>query len=410
MRREGVHGIVYVHNACNPRLGKSTQAAVTAMLATLTTPEKREELSRRLVVVLTQCTDSLTKTKFITQMPPKLCDMFQLCNVPLIWCDDVSPNKSLLQKLGSMMNVWSISWKSKFADWIYNLPLEIIFVPSETEREGLKKEHRMGNGKEGEEIRTLEVEIDRMKEDLRRNHEISASFQVDVEHAFVPEKEEFKLSKLLKEAESLTANIEQMEKRLEKLKNLKEGCFSASSLVTVRNMGLVEMKDIHVGDIVATKTGWSIVSTFLHWHDSHTVDAIRLEHEDGALTLSPNHLVSVTDERGRNKGYISAQNVGPDMFLESADGKASQVLSTEYVRMDGYYAPLTEDGTIIVDGVVASCYMQDAISPMSHWILHASTKAYSFLYRGKFEDVPSEGTYHSMIADGHGALLAIIND
>ena len=89
------------------------------------------------------------------------------------------------------------------------------------------------------------------------------------------------------------------------------------------------------------------------------------------------------------------------MFLVAADADGmptlSQVLSSTMVTMNGFYAPLTHDGTIIVDGVVASCYMRDEKFPFYHWVMHAFVQAAFLFVPGKMETIPEEGELHAVL-------------
>ena len=40
------------------------------------------------------------------------------------------------------------------------------------------------------------------------------------------------------------------------------------------------------------------------------------------------------------------------------------------LTIQGYYAPVTMSGTIIVDGIVASCYTRYKDLQLPHWLLH----------------------------------------
>ena len=224
------------------------------------------------------------------------------------------------------------------ARWVQNLPLESLPIPSETERESLKKDH---------------------KEDQRQN--------------------------------------------------VRQGCFHPASLVEVKDLGLVLMRDLRPGQRVLTKKGWSKVITFLHWHRSESVGAILIDHERGSLTLTPNHLVLTCDENGRDGGYKAAGSIYPGMFLLAADRKPAPVLSTSQTSMSGYYSPLTENGSIIVDGVVASCYMQDEKFRMPHWAMHALTKTAYFIDPDEMEEVPGEGRLHTILGGESRVDVYIIN-
>ena len=92
------------------------------------------------------------------------------------------------------------------------------------------------------------------------------------------------------------------------------------------------------------------------------------------LSLTSSHLLP-TDEQG----YVMAKNLQPGMHIYVVGDKG--VLVTEKVSnvtdvvKQGYVAPLTSEGTVLVNGVGASCYAtisshrvaHAALSPMRWW-------------------------------------------
>ncbi|KAL3932566.1 MAG: hypothetical protein SGARI_003930, partial [Bacillariaceae sp.] len=160
--------------------------------------------------------------------------MFELCDVPIIWYDDFARK----------LPMWSTSWKTRLGDWVKELPTNVMPIPSETEREELKKAHEKAKENEADEIEMLELEIKRMKHEQQQKLEEHSALRIDLDHGVVSARNEFKLSKLLKEIESLATNIDQMDSRLAKLKNVSKGCFSPSSMVQVKEGGFVRMKNL----------------------------------------------------------------------------------------------------------------------------------------------------------------------
>lgn len=188
------------------------------------------------------------------------------------------------------------------------------------------------------------------------------------------------------------------------------GCFSGSSYLTATNGRQIPISQVKPGDDILT-TDWSgrVVSdkilTFLHWTPptDQTVQRAftQLTMEDGnSITLTRNHLIKViTASTENNHGhhgdmtsfmaatfkYAKSVSKG-DFLLGFSNQRASHIGNTTLHRVDsvkeislqtGVYAPLTKSGTVIVNGVLASCYAvvenhdhaHIALSPMRFYYL-----------------------------------------
>lgn len=80
------------------------------------------------------------------------------------------------------------------------------------------------------------------------------------------------------------------------------------------------------------------------------------------LAISNNHLLSV-----RNGGLLPARNISIGDMLYGVDGKDRMVTSIRQEIRIGVFAPTTIDGTLVVNGIVVSCYTD--IVPV--WVAHA---------------------------------------
>ena len=83
-------------------------------------------------------------------------------------------------------------------------------------------------------------------------------------------------------------------------------------------------------------------------------------------------MVFIVGEDGKEHAIV-AKEVKQHAILLTVDGERRStgiVHSVEQATLQGYYAPLTTTGTIVVDNVVASCYAQDDKYGASHWVIH----------------------------------------
>lgn len=114
------------------------------------------------------------------------------------------------------------------------------------------------------------------------------------------------------------------------------------------------------GDVV-----YSDVIAFLDRSPSERRQFIRLTTESGrVLTLTPAHLVPV---EGRSSVFAASVQPGDRILVSDVDAASAanevdsrlrwdSVVEAKLVLEEGVYAPLTMEGTLLVDDVVASCY------------------------------------------------------
>lgn len=163
------------------------------------------------------------------------------------------------------------------------------------------------------------------------------------------------------------------------------GCFPGDSLVHVPGNGTARMDELVPGDQVysVNSRGEVVPDTIITFMDINRDKVlgetaarffVSIETESGhSLRLTRNHLVHVLKSETETLGAFSTGEViaifagnvreGDLIFVNNAT-----LLSTSIVRptkvininhvtsANGAYAPLTTQGTILVDGVLASCY------------------------------------------------------
>jgi hypothetical protein len=111
--------------------------------------------------------------------------------------------------------------------------------------------------------------------------------------------------------------------------------------------------------------------------------------------------------KGGKVDFIKAQEVevgSPILECDvSSSGTASipvwgnVVQKVEKLRAEGIYAPLTMAGTIVVDGVAASCYA----STRSHTAAHAAMKPMRTMWRHNPEKMQKQPHVGKHIAGAH---------
>ena len=137
-----------------------------------------------------------------------------------------------------------------------------------------------------------------------------------------------------------------------------------SLCVLSKNSGdiCIQMKDLNIGDRVMTLEGGKVVYqkviTFLHRDLDVEAEFVKITFDNGSeLTVTGNHLLLT---RRENCDVITSKpacdvEVG-DVDVMSGEGERVRVVRVESERHKGIFCPLTESGTIVVDGILCSCY------------------------------------------------------
>ncbi|KAM0727281.1 Sonic hedgehog protein [Formica fusca] len=155
------------------------------------------------------------------------------------------------------------------------------------------------------------------------------------------------------------------------------GCFPAKSLIRTE-YGTKTLDQVRLGERVAALDSrgnivYSEVIAFLDRAPSEMRQFVRLTTESRrVLTLTPAHLVPV-----EGSSSIFAARVQPgDRILVSDVATRNdtsgylrwdKVVETKLVLEKGVFAPLTTEGTVVVDDVVASCYAVIDSQTVAHY-------------------------------------------
>jgi ABC-type phosphate transport system substrate-binding protein len=129
-------------------------------------------------------------------------------------------------------------------------------------------------------------------------------------------------------------------------------CFDGESTVEEMNKGSIAMKDLAIGDMVKVAGGkFSEVYSFGHYEQGVETTYLSIDAGlDKPLLITPDHMVFV----GGKATPASTVSVGDELTL--VDG-AAIVKKIETVAGKGAFAPFTKEGSLVVNGVVASSYV-----------------------------------------------------
>lgn len=241
-------------------------------------------------------------------------------------------------------------------------------------------------------------EIKTMSEKLRNKLSVQAKEYFSTETI---EKEiEYKVQKkknLLTKVEKTTES---------KLKSSGEGggavCFPADGMIFT-SRGSIYMSDIKIGDQVLTydlntkQPKYEDVILLSHAEHDPVTEMIRiLTSASLTITLSPGHLVHLNFYGNLVPARLVTKGDNLCLYINNSF-VWSQVTSVFTVKKKGLYCPHTTGGSIIVNGVLASCGTEHVsksvtnaslyLIKMLYWYLPSA--AYEFLYgRNRKQDVP----------------------
>jgi len=181
-------------------------------------------------------------------------------------------------------------------------------------------------------------------------------------------------------------------------------CFPGAALVQERRRGIIQMRNVEIGDeLVAAAGATSRVVALLHSKAGSTEVYLKIHYRcvdgsTGCLTVSPAHLVRVRKGSEDNAEYgkdgaervcqgfarsqwdwIAAQNVRPGNELEDDKGEPATVQAVSRACCVGAFAPLTISGQLVVDGVTCSCYAPPVAWEVPHTACHAAMLPLRFL-------------------------------
>ncbi|XP_024878336.1 sonic hedgehog protein A isoform X2 [Temnothorax curvispinosus] len=159
------------------------------------------------------------------------------------------------------------------------------------------------------------------------------------------------------------------------------GCFPGRSLVRTEDGSTKRLDEVHLGERIAALDSrgdvvYSEVIAFLDRSPSERRQFIRLTTKSGrVLTLTPAHLVPV---EGRSSVFAFSVQPGDRILVSDTDATSAanevdsrlrwdSVVETKLVLEEGVYAPLTMEGTLLVDDVVASCYAVVNSQSVAHY-------------------------------------------
>lgn len=147
-------------------------------------------------------------------------------------------------------------------------------------------------------------------------------------------------------------------------------CFPQDAQVETNKNQKQTMATIQIGDRIKTLDHlgnpiYSEVIAFLHRQQKTTAEYLSISTSNGrTLRVSSKHLVFRIDNISRKTEAVFASEltVGDLVQTSGTSSESTRVVEITMATHVGVYAPLTRHGTMLVDGVLVSCY--------AHWDSH----------------------------------------
>uniref|UniRef100_A0AC34FM20 Hint domain-containing protein n=1 Tax=Panagrolaimus sp. ES5 TaxID=591445 RepID=A0AC34FM20_9BILA len=158
-------------------------------------------------------------------------------------------------------------------------------------------------------------------------------------------------------------------------------CFSGDTLVTTFENTKKRMDEIKVGEWIKSgdstngETGYSKVNSWIHRKPDFDAEFLKFSLENGQeLKISKKHFIykgdckTVNTSNVNNYQMVYAENVTIHDCLFTINEKdefiETRISKIEIIQEKGIYAPLTENGNLIVNDIFASCYSNSKAKPI----------------------------------------------
>jgi len=159
-------------------------------------------------------------------------------------------------------------------------------------------------------------------------------------------------------------------------------CFASNSEVQLHTGSIKRMSELKLGDQVASGEGrFSPIIAFLHRDLDTQAEYVALTYVVGeqqqTIELTADHRIFVWSNSVRKDVAASDVRVSSVLVVQ---GQKDQLLSGHVIAVSkrnlrGAFAPLTYDGTVVVNGVLSSCYAY-----VRHSISHTAFLPLRLLY------------------------------
>merc|ERR1712236_81435 len=138
-------------------------------------------------------------------------------------------------------------------------------------------------------------------------------------------------------------------------------CLSGESTVETES-GEQQISSLVLGDSIATysKSKGKFFSKFLGWLDrgSEVTRFLNVTTTSGnQMMLTETHLLFVSEKGNTIPKVADRLTLEDTLLVWNGENLVTERIKTlDYIFLEGYRTPLTEEGTLLVDGILTSCY------------------------------------------------------
>ncbi|XP_048868409.1 sonic hedgehog protein A [Brienomyrus brachyistius] len=160
------------------------------------------------------------------------------------------------------------------------------------------------------------------------------------------------------------------------------GCFPGSASVSLQDGRKKLLKDLRVGDkvLAADGEGKLLYTDFIMFMDQdvatrRTFYVIETKEPRRKLRLTAAHLIFITENsthphEAMVATFASEVKPGQEVFVMDETNRQLRAVTVQRIYLEehqGSFAPVTAEGTLVVDQVLASCYAVIEDHQLAHW-------------------------------------------
>ncbi|CAF3828469.1 unnamed protein product [Rotaria sordida] len=171
---------------------------------------------------------------------------------------------------------------------------------------------------------------------------------------------------------------------------VKTSCFSGSSQVTLPDGTFKPLSHIEIGDLVLVNEyhTYEPIISFIHAKQDGLFDFLAMKiqstvsNQSSLMYVSSNHLIF--DYNTNKAKFAGEYRIGDQVqYIDKNKIVAGTIVDIQLTKQQGYYAPLTPSGKVVIDGVIASNYASVSNHDLAHqvmkiyrwWIDHTSGRS-----------------------------------